>query len=237
MARPIRQSAPPAATGPAAGTGGSAPAVIATAADVALALDRLVAADSRLAPVRTVAGEVPLRRREPGFEGLCRIVVSQQVSVASAAAIWTRLADALGAVSADAVNRTGDDGLKAAGLSRPKIRTLRAIAEAVDAGLDLEGLCRVAPEEAHAELCRVKGIGPWTADIYLLFCAGRPDIFPAGDLALQVAVADGLGMPLRPSTAELHDIAAVWAPWRGVAARLFWAYYSARKQGRESLPV
>lgn len=218
---------------------GTAPplAPIVTEADVARGLEALVALDGRLTEIRAVAGEVPLRLRPPGFEGLVRIVVSQQLSVASAASIWARLVDRLEPFGPDALRAATDEDLRAAGLSRPKVRTLRAVADAVDAGLDLDHVCRLPAEEAHGRLCAVKGIGPWTADIYLLFCAGHPDIFPVGDLALQNAVADGLGLPDRPSTKDLAEIATTWSPWRGVAARLFWSYYRARREGREALPV
>lgn len=215
----------------------SIPSAIETEADIVEGLKALVAADRRLGDILLVAGEVPLRRQPAGFEGLARIVVSQQLSVASAAAIWQRLTELLAPVSAPALSAVSDDALRSVGLSRPKVKTLRAVAEAVEAGLDLQGLCARPAEEAHGDLCRLRGIGPWTADIYLLFCAGHPDIFPAGDLALQNAVADGLGLAGRPSVAELHAIAEDWAPWRGVAARLFWSYYRARRDGRETLPV
>jgi DNA-3-methyladenine glycosylase II len=210
---------------------------IETEADVAVGLEALALLDPRLVPVRDLAGDVPLRLRQPGFEGLARIIVSQQVSVASATAIWGRVAEGLGEVTVAQMSARDDEALRGMGLSRPKVRALRAICQAVEGGLDLEGIAVLPADEAHTRLCAVKGIGPWTADIYLLFCAGHPDIFPAGDIALQNAVADALGLEARPTIPDLHDIAAVWSPWRGVAARLFWAYYSARKAGREAIPV
>lgn len=210
---------------------------IETDADVAAGLEALLALDPRLLPVRALVGDLPLRLRQPGFEGLARIIVSQQVSVASAAAIWGRVADGLGEISPAQMSARDDEALRGMGLSRPKVRALRAICEAVEGGLDLEGIAVLPADEAHTRLCAVKGVGPWTADIYLLFCAGHPDIFPARDIALQNAVADALGLEARPAMPELHEIAGAWSPWRGVAARLFWAYYSARKEGREALPV
>lgn len=210
---------------------------IATEADLAEGVEGLLALDPRLEPIYAVAGEVPLRLRPPGFEGLARIVVSQQLSVASASAIWARVETGLSEVTAQNVASVDDEGLRALGLSRPKVRALRAIAEAVTGGLDLDAVATLPAGEAHEALCAVKGIGPWTADIYLLFCAGHPDIFPAGDLALQNAVADGFGLKARPSIPELHGIAGAWSPWRGVAARLFWSFYRARREGREALPV
>lgn len=210
---------------------------IETDADVAAGLEALVASDPRLVPVRALAGTLPLRLRQPGFEGLVRIIVSQQLSVASATAIWNRVAEGLGEITPATMAARDDEALRGMGLSRPKVRTLRAICEAVEGGLDLEGVAILPADEAHTRLCAVKGVGPWTADIYLLFCAGHPDIFPAGDIALQNAVADALALEARPGIADLHAIASAWAPWRGIAARLFWAYYSARKAGRDAVPV
>ncbi len=199
-------------------------------------LSALAAADPRLAPIIAVAGEVPLRRGPAGFPGLARIIVGQQLSIASAAAIWARFA-APAPPSAASVEAASDEALKAAGLSNAKVRTLRALAAAVRGGLDLDGLAGASVADAHAALTAVKGIGPWTADLYLLFSLGHPDIFPVGDLALQHAVGLGFGLPARPTAAELAGIAESWSPWRGVAARLFWAYYRAARTKREAVPV
>src|SRR5690606_28206114 len=126
---------------------------------------------------------------------------------------------------------------RAVGLSRAKAATLRRAAEAVDAGtLELDAVCTLDAADAIPRLTAVKGIGRWTAEVYLLFCGGHPDIFPSGDVALQNAVAHGLGLASRPTPQELDQIAAVWSPWRGVSARLFWAYYS-REMRREGVPV
>lgn len=198
--------------------------------DVAEACAALIAADPRLRPVAEIAGPLPLRRRAGGFEGLAAIITSQQISSASAGAIWGRLQAAVEPFTAEQFRHTPETALQAAGLSRPKIRTLTGIADAVAGGLDLEGLDRMAPEEALAALVALKGIGPWTAEIYLLFCVGHPDIFPAGDLALQSAVRHGLALEQRPTEKALRAIAADWSPWRGVAARLFWAYYRVRRE-------
>ena len=124
-----------------------------------------------------------------------------------------------------------DATLQGCGLSRPKIRTLRAIAETVDAGqLDFDRLGTGSVEEAFQSLVAVKGIGPWTADLYLLFCLGHADAFPAGDLALQEAARMGFDLPERPSAQTLTGLAEAWRPWRGVAAKLLWAYYGAMKR-------
>jgi len=119
--------------------------------------------------------------------------------------------------------------LRACGLSGPKIRALTAVAEAVAEGLDLSALASLPAAEAHRALVAVKGIGPWTADIFLLFCVGHPDAFPAGDLALQEAARLALGLRHRPDVRKLEKIAERWRPFRGVAARMLWAYYGALK--------
>jgi len=178
-----------------------------------------------------VGGPPPLRLREPGFSGLARIVVSQQLSVASAGAIFGRLEAALSPFEAASLIAATDEALRACGLSGPKIRALRSIADAVDSGLiDLPGLAGLDAEAAHAALVQVKGIGPWTADIFLLFCLGHPDAFPAADLALQEAAKIALKLKTRPDAARLERIAERWRPYRGVAARMLWAYYRAVKQ-------
>ena len=178
-----------------------------------------------------VGGPPPLRRREPGFAGLAAIIVSQQVSVASANAIFGRLEVRIAPLDAARLAAATEDDLRACGLSSPKIRALRAVAQAVtDRGLDLAGLAQLDAEDAHAALVAVKGVGPWTADIFLLFCLGHPDAFPAGDLALQEAAKLALGLKTRPDAARLERIAERWRPWRGVAARMLWAYYRGVKE-------
>ncbi len=182
--------------------------------------------DSMLA----IGGPPPLRRREPGFAGLAAIIVSQQVSVASASAIYARLEARLAPVSARTVLAADDEALRACGLSTPKLRALRALARAVTEGLDLAGLGSLDATDAHRALVAVSGIGPWTADIFLLFCLGHPDAFPAGDLALQEAARLALGLDARPDARGLEGIAERWRPWRGVAARLLWSYYRGVKR-------
>ena len=202
---------------------------IETTDDLAEGLVHLAKADRRLKEVIKVAGELPLRRREGGFTGLARIIVGQQLSVASANAIWNRFVTAFPELTPDAIHRARGAKLRKAGMSAPKIRTLRAVAAACRNGLDLDALANTPADEAHARLCEVHGIGPWTADIYLLFCLGHPDIFPAGDLALRNAVADAFGMEGPVAADEVAAVAERWSPWRSVAATLFWAYYGARK--------
>jgi DNA-3-methyladenine glycosylase II len=203
--------------------------VIESEADIAEGLAWLVRRDRRLKPVLRVAGTVPLRRAEPGFAGLARVVIGQQVSTASAEAIWSRFAAAFPEGSPEALAAADEATLRAVGLSGAKIATLRAVAAAVAGGLDLDALAALPGDEAHARLTAIKGIGPWTADVYLLFCLGHADVFPAGDLALRNAVADSFRRDGPVPIAELHAMAEKWSPWRGVAARLFWSYYRARR--------
>jgi len=208
-----------------------------TEADIAAGLGALIAADPRLAGVAAVAGPLPLRRRPGGFAGIAAIVVSQQLSTASASAIWGRLAAAYDPLTPQALIRTRADRLARLGLSAPKIRALKEIARAIAGGaLDCEALPDMPADAAHRALCTVHGIGPWTADIYLLFCLGHPDAWPAGDLALQEAARLAFGLPALPNAKQIVALAEAWRPWRGVAARLLWAYYRAVKQ-RDAVPV
>ena len=207
---------------------------IASLDDIAAGLDALCLIDPRLEKVRGMAGEVPLRLSEPGFGSLASIIVSQQVSRASADAIFgrlTRLVD----LTPEGILGAGEDIFREAGLSRPKQRGLIAVAEAVAAGLDLDHLCSLEAGEAIAAMTAVPGIGPWTAQCYLLFAAGHPDVFPARDVALQTAVGHALGIDPRPPEKTLIQLAESWSPWRGVASRLFWAYYRELK-GRDAAP-
>lgn len=210
---------------------------IETLDDIAEGLNALIAADHRLKAIAERAGEIPLRRRPADFEGIAHIITGQQVSVASATAIFSRLKQLADPLDAATIDRFSDADLAGAGLSRPKIRTLRAVADACREGLDFAALACAPAEDAHERLCAIKGIGRWTADIFLLFCAGHPDVFPSGDLALQIAVKDGLQLPERPKPKELDVIAEAWQPHRAIAARLFWSWYRARKQGREAMPL
>ena len=187
--------------------------------------------------VHDLAGHPPLRRRPAGFEGLARIIVGQQVSVASATAIWERTAAACVPLEPATLLALSDKGLAGAGLSRPKIRTLRAIAAACAGGLDLTRLDDRSDQEIHDALTAITGIGPWTADVYILFCLGRADGWASGDLALQVAVQRAFELTDRPGKDEMLELAERWRPWRGVAARLLWAYYAALKAQRTALPV
>jgi DNA-3-methyladenine glycosylase II len=208
-----------------------------TEADLDAALARLIEADPSLKAILAIAGPLPLRRRAGGFSGLAAIVCSQQLSTASASAIWGRLEKAFAPFDHHGVLRARTPQLKRAGLSRAKVKTFRTLARALrDGHLDLEALAELPADAAHAALVAHKGIGPWTADLYLLFCIGHADAFPAGDLALQEAARLAFHKRKRPTAKELERMAERWRPWRGVAARLLWAYYRAVKR-RDPVPV
>jgi DNA-3-methyladenine glycosylase II len=206
-------------------------------ADLQAGLARLVAADPRLAPIAEKAGRFSLRRREAGYAGLCAIVCGQQLSTASAAAIRDRLFAAFDPFHHDSVRRARTDKLKRLGLSAPKIKSIREIGKAVAQGrIDLTAVGEMDADAAHAALVALHGIGPWSADIYLLFCLGHSDAFPAGDLAVQEAARIAFGLRKRPDAKALAKLAEAWRPWRGVAAHLLWAYYHAVKK-RDVVPV
>lgn len=204
---------------------------------IAEGLDALCKADERLLPVRAMARDVPLRLSRPGFESLVSIVVSQQVSRASATAIFSRLQRLVYPLTPQRLLAAEPATFRQAGLSRPKQQALVAIAEAIDErrlDLDIPWCCDIG--ETVDRMTRIRGIGPWTAECYLLFSTGHPDIFPARDLALQIAVAHAFSMARQPGEKQLRKLAESWAPWRGVAARLFWAYYR-QIRGRDPAPV
>jgi len=208
-----------------------------TDADLQAGLAELVVADPRLGPVAEKAGQFSLRRREPGFPGLCAIVCGQQLSTASAAAIRARFFAAFDPFHYDTVRRARADKLKRLGLSAPKIKSIREIGKAVARGrIDLTAVGNMDADVAHAALTALHGVGPWTADIYLLFCLGHADAFPSGDLAVQESARLALGLRRRPDAKALAKIAEAWRPWRGVAAHLLWAYYHVVKK-RDVVPV
>ena len=208
------------------------PVIIETALDVRRGVMVLRRKCPHMRRLHDLTGDPPLRRYAAGFEGLSRIVVGQQLSTASAGAIWTRTAAAVQPFSPRVMLMRSDTELRAAGLSRAKIKTLRAVAAAIDGNeLDLAGLSIAGDEVVRGALTSVSGIGPWTADIYLMFCLGRADSWASGDLALQVAVQSALAMGEKPTARDLEDIAERWRPWRSIAARLLWAYYATLKTG------
>ena len=191
-----------------------------TEADLDAALAAIGKADPRFTALVAQAGRPPLRRRPDGFPGLAAIIVAQQLSTASANAIWGRLAAAFDPLEPAAILRARPARLARLGLSAPKIRALKAIARAVERNeLALAALGNLSAEAAHAALTVVHGIGPWTADIYLLSCLGHADAWPAGDLALQEAARVAFGLPARPTAKEMQALADPWRPWRAIAAK------------------
>lgn len=199
--------------------------------DLEEAVHALVKQDPRLRPIFEMTGMPALRRREPGFAGLAHIVCGQQLSTASASAIWTRLSAAFDPFDPDALRRARADRLGRLGLSAAKIKTLKNLARELTAErLNIEVLANEDADAAHNTLTSLPGIGPWTADVYLLFCLGHGDAWPAGDLAVQEAVRMGLGLKNRPTAKEMAPLAEPWRPLRGAAAHLWWSYYRSIKK-------
>jgi DNA-3-methyladenine glycosylase II len=210
--------------------------VLRTAEDITSAISELLTIDPAFATVVERIPAVPLRYRPPGYEGLAHIVVGQMVSRASADAIWGRLESLTGGVTAERVLAQPVEALRGVGLSGAKESTLRGLAMACADGLDLEVVSGLPAAEAIARLTSVKGVGPWSAEVFLLFCAGHPDIFPSGDVALQSAAASAFHLPERPTDKTLRAIAARWQPCRSIAARVLWAYYAVQHK-RDAIPV
>ncbi|MBP7241422.1 DNA-3-methyladenine glycosylase 2 family protein [Amaricoccus sp.] len=204
--------------------------IIETDADVAEGAAWLAAREPSFARALAATGPLPLRRRPDGFETLFSAVVSQQVSTASAAAIWRRL-EMIGATRPEGLRASSDEALRAAGLSRQKIAYGRGLAEG---GVDFDALRAMPDVEVVAALVRLKGVGVWTAEVYAMFSLGRADVFAPGDLALQEAARLVFELPARPRERELREMSLEWSPWRGVAARLLWAYYRVAN-GREGV--
>jgi DNA-3-methyladenine glycosylase II len=200
--------------------------LIETLADVQDGMDWLAGHDPVMARLAGTVGLPPLRRHPPGFAALLDAIVGQQVSVASAAAIRRRLAEA-GLIEAGAAARASEEDLRAAGLSRPKARHVSALA---NSGFDYAALSTLPVAEAVARLVELPGIGRWSAEIYAMMALGHADVIAAGDLALQEAARMAYGLSARPGEADLRRMAEAWSPWRGVAARLLWAYYRLEKQ-------
>ncbi|MFQ5567720.1 MAG: DNA-3-methyladenine glycosylase family protein [Paracoccaceae bacterium] len=195
--------------------------IIETQADIIEGCDWLARAEPRFGRALALTGTPPLRRRQGGFAALLHSICAQQLSVAAADSVWARLC-AEGADDPAVMRALDEDELRACGLSRPKARYARALAEA---DIDYRALASMPEDEAIAALTAVKGIGVWTAEIYLMFSIGRADVFAPGDLALQEAARMLFELPERPTEKALRAHAAGWSPWRGVAARLLWAYY------------
>jgi DNA-3-methyladenine glycosylase II len=202
-----------------------------------VALAELAGRDPDIEEAWALVGDPPPRRRPKGFPALVGSIVGQQVSAAAARAIWTRLL-AAGPLTPERFLAFTDEELRAIGFSRQKILYVRGIAEAIASGaLDFRRLHRMADEDAIAELVRLKGIGRWTAEIYLLFGLQRLDIWPADDLGLQVGVQRLKRLESRPGRAALIEIAEPWRPWRGVAARFLWHYYHVTGRRDDPAPI
>src|SRR5467141_3648396 len=202
-----------------------------TQTDLENAIHALVKQDARLRPVFELAGMPALRRRDPGFAGLAAIICGQQLSTASAAAIWARVSAAFDPFDHDTLRRARADRLGRLGLSAAKIKTLKLLArELAEERLNLDVLANEDADAAHNTLTSHHGIGPWTADVYLLFCLGHGDAWPAGDLAVQEAIKIGFGLKTRPTAKQMAPLAEPWRPMRGAAAHLWWSYYRVLKK-------
>ncbi|MER3556295.1 MAG: DNA-3-methyladenine glycosylase 2 family protein [Meiothermus sp.] len=188
------------------------------------AAEILSARDADLARVLQLYGPPPLWAREPGFAALVRIILEQQVSLASAKAAFERLKAAT-PLTPEGFLTLDDATLKAVGFSRQKMAYVRHLSQAILDGFDLDGLEHLDNVEARNRLIELKGIGPWTADIYLLMCLRRPDVWPVGDLGLQLGMQRLKGLAAKLSALELEAIAQPWRPWRAVAARILWHFY------------
>src|SRR5438045_6925570 len=205
--------------------------IIYTQADRETAAGVLIKQEPRWQPVFAKSGMPAIRRREGGYAGVCSLVCGQQVSTASAAAIRARLFAAFEQFHHDTVRLARGDKLARLGLSRPKIKSIKAIGKAISRKhIDLDAVAAMEADQAHAALTALHGIGPWTADIYLLFCLGNADAWPAGDLALQEAIRIVLGLKTRPTAKETAAMSEAWRPYRGAAAHLCGAYYRVTKK-------
>lgn len=200
--------------------------IILTDACVAEGVDWLCTHDPAMARAYAATGPLPLRRRPDGFAQLLSAIVSQQVSVASARAIWGRL-EAAGMTTPEAVSQHSETDLRALGLSRQKAAYAHALAAA---GIDYAALRHAPTDQVVSTLVAVKGIGIWTAEIYAMFSLGHADVFAPGDLALQEGARMLYDLPARPRDSALRKMSERWSPWRSVAARMLWAYYHVQKQ-------
>ena len=190
------------------------------------ALDALTLLDPRLAGIEAAAGPLPWRVRPPGFPSLLQAIVAQQISNQAATAIWRRVQAVSGALEPRRLLALADEPLIAAGLSRPKVVHARALASAfLEGRLSDASLAALPDEAAMAAITAVRGLGPWTAEVYLLFALQRPDVFPAGDIAVAGAAAHLLGLPARPGPVALRQLAEAWRPNRALAARLLWHHW------------
>jgi DNA-3-methyladenine glycosylase II len=202
---------------------------------LAKALRSLARRDKCLAAAIRFAGPLPDRRLPKGFATLAKIIVEQQLSLAAAEAIWQRLAIDLGEVTPETVLSRDVPHLRGLGLGARKAEYVQGIASAIQSGsLDLETMQRFSDVEAQAHLTAVRGVGPWTAEVYLLFAEGRSDMFPAGDIALQAAAHYVYDLESRPDVDTFRSMADAWRPWRGAAARLLWQVYRRLREEKKA---
>ena len=205
--------------------------------DIDFALEKLKELDPALIPIINSVDHVPLRLSKDGVEGLTKIVTSQLISRAAADAIWLRIETGLGEINEATILSQSEDELMALGLSRAKAKTFRTIAQAsVSNAISFVELSRLPANKALKELMSLKGIGRWSAEVYLMFCCGHYDFFPAGDIALRSAAGEIFCQGERPDEKELRAISQRWSPYKSVAARLLWSYY-AHMKNRETLPL
>lgn len=205
--------------------------------DIDFALEKLKELDPALIPIINSVDHVPLRLSKDGVEGLVKIVTSQLISRAAANAIWLRIENEMGEVNEENILRYSENDLMALGLSRAKAKTFRTIALASSDGMINFSELNLKPaDKALKELMSLKGIGRWSAEVYLMFCCGHCDFFPAGDIALRSAAGDIFHDGNRPDEKSLRLLADRWSPYKSVAARLLWSYY-ANTKNREILPL
>lgn len=205
--------------------------------DIDFAIEKLKELDPALIPIINSVDHVPLRLSKDGVEGLTKIVTSQLISRAAADAIWLRIETGLGEINEATILSQSEDELMALGLSRAKAKTFRKIAQAsVSNAISFVELSRLPADKALKELMSLKGIGRWSAEVYLMFCCGHYDFFPAGDIALRSAAGEVFYQGERPDEKELRALSQRWSPYKSVAARLLWSYY-AHMKNRETLPL
>lgn len=195
--------------------------------DIALAISDLKKSDPKLIPIIDESNHVPLRRAEAGFEGLANIITSQLISRTAADAIWERLKTHFGILTANNIAQTTEQKLRDLGLSGAKARALLSTSQKLlDDPNFLMSIEQHDTDNALKELISLKGVGPWTAEVYLLSCCGHPDIFPVGDVALRTAAGHAFFNGIQPDQKALREHSQRWAPWRSVAARILWAHYA-----------
>lgn len=205
--------------------------------DIKFGLEELSKLDPKLQKIINNVDHVPLRLSKPGYSGLAQIITSQLISRAAANAIWLRLETGLGGVSVQKVLTKSEDELMAMGLSRAKAKTFLSIAKLSSDGLfSFEKISTLPVDKALKELMSLKGIGRWSAEVYLMFCCGHPDFFPAGDIALRTAAGHAIFDGDQPDEKILRAYSERWSPYRSIAARLLWRHYALLKN-RDTNPL